>query len=143
MVSGYARVSGDAMVSENAIVSGDAVISENAIVSGDAVISGDARVSENARVYGNARVFGNVMISEDARVSCDSDYILIKGVGSNYRNTTFFKTKTENINVICGCFRGNLSEFENKVRETHGNTKFAREYLAAISMVKIHFEIDN
>ena len=30
----------------------------------------------------------------------------------------------------------------DKVKETHGNTKYAKEYLACIEVAKIHFEID-
>ena len=57
--------------------------------------------------------------------------------------TTFFKTTTEEISVICGCFSANLEEFKKKVIETHGNNKFAKEYLAMIELVKIKFEIND
>lgn len=89
----------------------------------------------DAWVYGNARVCGG------ARVCDDADYICFKGLGSYNRNTTFFKCKDSHIHVSCGCFSGNLSEFEQKVKETHGNNKFAKEYLACIEVVKIHFDI--
>ncbi len=85
----------------------------------------------NAWVYGNARVYG------------DADYICIKGLGACNRNTTFFKCKDGHIHVSCDCFSGNLSEFEVKVKETHGGSKFAKEYLAAVEVVKIHFEEGN
>ena len=48
----------------------------------------------------------------------------------------------ENIAVKCGCFYGTLAEFVDKVKETHGNSKFAKEYLALIDLVKIHFELE-
>ena len=97
---------------------------------------GDAWVSGNARVYGNARVFG------DARVSGNADYICVKGLGSCSRNTTFFKLANNGIGVKCGCFSGSLQEFEAKVKETHGNSKYAKEYLACVEVVKIHFGLE-
>ena len=95
----------------------------------------------DAWVCGNARVCGNALVSGDARVSGDADYIYLKGFGSHNRSTTMFRAKDGNICVSCGCFSGTLEEFENKVKETHGNNKFAREYLALIEAAKIHFEV--
>ena len=85
---------------------------------------------------------GNCWVCGNAKVCGDADYITIKGLGSKYRNTTIFKTK-ENIAVKCGCFYGTLAEFVDKVKETHGNSKFAKEYLALIDLVKIHFELED
>lgn len=102
----------------------------NCWVYGDAEVCGNAWVCGNAKVYDNAEVCGN------------ADYITIKGLGSKYRNTTIFRTK-ENIAVKCGCFYGTLAEFVDKVKKTHGNSKFAKEYLALIDLVKIHFELED
>ncbi|HAU88316.1 MAG TPA: hypothetical protein DCW90_23425, partial [Lachnospiraceae bacterium] len=76
-----------------------------------------------------------------ARVYGNADYICLRGFGSQNRNTTMFKENSGNICVSCGCFSGTLQEFESKVKETHGNNKFAREYLALIEAAKIHFEV--
>ena len=92
-------------------------------------------------VCGDAKVYGNAKVCGDAEVCGDADHLCIKGVGSENRNTTFFKCKDGHIHVSCGCFNGNLEEFEKKVKETHGNNKYAREYLACIEVVKIHFEV--
>lgn len=35
-----------------------------------------------------------------------------------------------------------LAEFEAKIKETHSNSKFAKEYLKSIELVKIHFEVE-
>lgn len=102
---------------------------------------GNCWVCDNARVYSNAKVFGNAEVCGNAEVFGNADYITIKGLGSKYRNTTIFRTK-ENIAVKCGCFYGTLAEFVDKVKETHGNSKFAKEYLALIDLVKIHFELE-
>lgn len=95
----------------------------------------------HAQVYGNARIFGDSLVYGNAQVSSDADYICLKGFGSRNRNTTMFRTENGNICVSCGCFIGSLQEFENKVKETHGNNKFAKEYLALVEAAKIHFEV--
>jgi len=97
--------------------------------------------ANTAWVYGNACVYGNAWVYGDACVSDNADYILLSGFGSHNRSTTMFKEKSGNICVSCGCFSGTLQEFESKVKETHGNNKFAREYLALVEAAKIHFEV--
>lgn len=99
-------------------------------------LGGYVESERNLSQEGNCWVYGN------AEVCGKADYITIKGLGSKYRNTTIFKTK-ENIAVKCGCFYGTLAEFVDKVKETHGNSKFAKEYLALIDLVKIHFELED
>ena len=133
---GNAWVYGNARVSGNARVTGDAEVSGNAWVSGDAEVSGDARVYGNARVSGDARVYGN------ARVTGNADYAMVKGFGREYRNTTFFRCKDGKIRVVCGCFFGDLDEFREKVKETHGDGKMAKEYLAIADLMEMHFKED-
>ena len=113
---------------------------------GDAWVFGNACVFGNARVFGNACVFGNARVCGDARVSGDAcvgenkDYFCVKGAGSENRNTTFFMCNDGEIRVNCGCFNGTLEEFKEEVHKTHSGTKFEREYIAIINLVKIHFE---
>lgn len=102
---------------------------------------GNAWVYRHAKVFGNAYIYGNAWMCGNAQVSSDADYICLKGFGSRNRNTTMFRTENGNICVSCGCFIGTLQEFENKVKETHGNNKFAKEYLALVEAAKIHFEV--
>ena len=143
---GDAWVCGDAQVYGNARVYGDAQVCGNAWVYGDARVCGDARVYGNARVcgdaqvYGNARVYGDAQVCGNAWVYGDADYACVKGFGSEFRNTTFFRTKDENIGVRCGCFYGTLDEFREKVKETHGDTKYAQEYLMIADLMEKHFE---
>lgn len=108
---------------------------ENLSQSGSARVYGNALVCDDAWVSNNAQVYGNAWICSNA------DYICLKGFGSHNRSTTMFRTKSGNICVSCGCFSGTLQEFESKVKETHGNNKFAREYLALVEVAKIHFEV--
>ena len=145
-VSGNAKVSGDAQVSGNARVSGDARVSGNARVSGDAQVSGnawvsgDAWVSGNAWVSGDAWVSGNAKVSGDAQVYGNADYACVKGFGRVCRNTTFFRTKDGGVSVACGCFHGTMQEFREKVKETHGESKMAKEYLMIADLMEMHFD---
>ena len=141
--SGDAWVYGDAEVYGNAWVCGNAWVYDNARVYGDAEVYGNARVYGDAEVYGNAEVCGNAWVCGNAEVCGDADYVCAKGLGSRYRNTTFFKCKNGDIYVTCGCFEGNLDEFTKKVKTTHGDSKYAKEYLAMVEVVKIHFENEN
>ena len=139
---GNCWVYSDALVFGNAEVYGNAWVFGNAEVYGTAEVYGKAKVYGNAEVYGNAKVYGNAEVFDNAEVYGNADYITIKGLGSVCRNTTIFRTKGKNINVKCGCFYGTLAEFVDKVKETHGNSKFAKEYLALVDLVKIHFELE-
>ena len=59
----------------------------------------------------------------------------IDRIGSRKGCTYFFKTMSE-IYVRCGCFFGTITEFENKVNETHSyNDQYRKEYLEAIKYV--------
>ena len=121
---------GNCWVYGNARVCGDAELCGNAKVCGDAEVCGNAKVCGDAELCGNARVYGN------------ADYITIKGLGSRYRDTTIFKTRNEDVVVRCGCFYGTLTEFVNEVGITHGDSKYAKEYLALVELAKIHFGIE-
>jgi hypothetical protein len=41
-----------------------------------------------------------------------------------------------NVQVLCGCFRGNLEEFESKVKEVHGDNEHGKNYARYISIVR-------
>ena len=107
---------------------------ENLDQSGDAWVYGDARVSGDAWVSGNARVSG------DARVYGDASYTTVKGFGREYRATTFFRCEDGKVRVRCGCFYGDLEEFRAIVKETHGESKKAKEYLMIADLMELHFE---
>ena len=124
---------GDAWVYGNAQVSGDAR------VYGNAQVFGNARVSGNARVYGNAQVSGDALVSGNAQVSDDADYAVVKGFGICFRTTTFFRCKDKILRVQCGCFYGDLAQFREIVKKTHGDSKYAKEYLAIADLMELHF----
>ena len=99
----------------------------NAWVFGNARVSGDAWVSGDARVSGNAQVFGN------------ADYAVVTGFGRYFRATTFFRCKDKILRIQCGCFYGDLAQFREIVKKTHGDSKYAKEYLAIADLMELHF----
>lgn len=54
--------------------------------------------------------------------------------------STFYRLKGGEIGVACGCFRGTIKQFKEKVKETHGDSKHAREYLMIADLMELHFE---
>lgn len=92
--------------------------------------------SGDAWVYGNARVYG------DARVQNCRDYSATSCFGSGNRTTTFFRTKDGGISVRCGCFYGTLNEFREKVKERHGDSRLAKEYLMLADLMEFRLSKD-
>ena len=143
-VFGNAKVYGDAKVSDNAKVFGDACVYGDAKVYGNAWVYGDAWVHGNAKVFGNAWVYGDTEVSGDAKVSDnaevsgDADYALVKGFGTEFRCTTFYRDKNKKIMVNCGCFHGDLEAFRKQVKETRSG-KIAKEYLMIADLMEYHF----
>ena len=137
-----AWVYGDAQVSGDALVYDNARVYDNAWVYGDAQVSGNALVCGNALVYDNAWVYGNALVCGDARVCGNGDYAYAHGFGSVNRTTTFFRLKDGGVGVRCGCFYGTLAQFRDKIRETHGETKKAQEYLMLADLMELRFEED-
>ena len=111
----------------------------NAWIYGNAKVYGNARVCGNAEVCGDAEVFGNARVCSNACLKANADYTVIHGFGSEERTTTFFRCKDGNIRVKCGCFYGTIDEFRYKVHETHGDSKYAKEYLMIADLMKFHF----
>ena len=151
---GNAWVFDNAWVSDNACVGGDAWVCGKAQVYGNAQILDNARVYDNVQVCGDARVVGSAKVSGytyvggdttlrgEAEVYSNLDYACVKGFGSEQRHTTFFRTIDGDISVSCGCFMGTLQEFRNKVKETHGESKIAKEYLMIADLMEYHFKED-
>ena len=121
---------------------GNAWVCGNAWGCGNAQVSGNARVCGDTRVYGNAWVRGDAQVSANARVCSDEDYAYAHGFGSVNRTTTFFRLKDGGVGVRCGCFYGTLAQFRDKIRETHGETKKAQEYLMLADLMELRFEED-
>ena len=130
-VYGNARVFGNAQVSDYAQVSGNALVYGYALVHGNALVSGDARVCGNAWVSGNALVYGN------AWVSGTRHYLNLGPIGSRYGYTTIYRNKSKKAIVVCGCFHGDLDNFERAVHKTHAGTKYEAEYMVLIQLARL------
>lgn len=57
-------------------------------------------------------------------------------IGSRNANTTFYWLG-EQTRVICGCFRGTIEEFEEQVKEVHGDNEHGKAYMAEIAKVRM------
>ena len=141
-ISGDAWVYGDARVSGNVWIYGDARVSGNARVFGNAWVSGDARVSGNAWVYGNAEVSGNAWVYGNAEVFNTRHFFVQGPIGSRDGYVTFYRTKDDTVEVRCGCFSGSLQEFVNQVEETHGGSRYEKEYKLAAELAKVCIRLE-
>lgn len=112
---------------------------DNLSQSGNAWVSSNAKVYGNAKVSGDAVVYGNAEVSGDAWVSGDADYAVIKGFGTVYRPTTFFRCHDGEARVTCGCFYGTIDEFREQVKRTRKG-KVADEYLKIADLMEYHFK---
>ena len=111
----------------------------NAFVVGDALVYDNAVVCDNAVVRGNAMVRGDAMVCDNVRVFDNADYTTIKGFGTEYRTTTFFRCEDKTVKVSCGCFLGTIDEFRVQVIKTRKG-KVAEEYLAIADLMEKHFK---
>jgi hypothetical protein len=95
---------------------------------------GMLQVSVDAQVYGNAQVSG------DACVASYADICVFAHFGSAGRTTTACRTLDGGIYIVCGCFSGSVSEFREAVMDTHGDTKYGKEYLLLADLIELHLE---
>lgn len=67
-------------------------------------------------------------------------------IGSRNSQTTFYYGEADKgmeVQVVCGCFRGNLEEFETAVMKTHKNCdEYREQYLREIEKVKVLFDLN-
>ena len=102
---------------------------ENLSHEGKAWVCGDAKVCGNAEVCGNAKVFSA------------SHVLVIGAIGSRDDFTTFFRDKDHEITVKCGCFLGKIDKFLEKVTQTHGDSKYALVYRAAVEVARLQIDL--
>ena len=100
---------------------------------------GNLDQENDAWVSGDARVFGNARVSGDADIENDNEHCGFDGFGSCNRHTHAYMTKEKKVEIICGCFRGSIEEFEKKVEETHSGTVYEKQYKSIINVIKIKF----
>ena len=95
-----------------------------------------------AWVWGNAEVWGNAKVCGDAEVFLASHVLVIGAIGSRDDFTTFYRDKDNEITVKCGCFLGKIDKFLERVTQTHGDSKYALVYKAAVEVAKLQIDLD-
>ena len=110
-------------------------------VCGDAKVWGNAKVCGDAEVCGDAKVWGNAEVCGDAEVFSASHVLVIGAIGSRNDFTTFYRDKDNEITVKCGCFLGKIDRFLEKVTQTHGDSKYALVYRAAVEVAKLQIDL--
>ena len=94
-----------------------------------------------AWVWGNAKVCGDAEVCGDAKVFSASHVLVIGAIGSRDDFTTFFRDKDNEITVKCGCFLGKIDKFLEKVTQTHGDSKYALVYRAAVEVARLQIDL--
>lgn len=114
----------------------------NAWVSGNAWVFDNARVYDNAWVCGDAKVYGDAWVSGNAEVFNTMHFFVQGPIGSRNGFITFYRTKDDTVEVRCGCFSGSLQEFVNQVEETHGGSRYEKEYKLAAELAKVCIRLE-
>ena len=115
---------------------------ENLSHFGNAWVSGNAWVFDNARVYDNAWVFGDAWVSGNAEVFNTRHFFVQGPIGSRNGFITFYRTKDNTVEVRCGCFSGSLQKFVDRVEETHGGSRYEKEYKLAAELAKVCIRLE-
>ena len=110
-------------------------------VCGNAKVWGNAKVCDDAKVCGDAEVWGDAEVCGDAEVFSASHVLVIGAIGSRDDFTTFFRDKDNEITVKCGCFLGKIDKFLEKVTQTHGDSKYALVYRAAVEVARLQIDL--
>ena len=96
---------------------------------------------ENLSHEGKAWVWGNAKVWGNAEVFSASHVLVIGAIGSRNDFTTFYRDKDNEITVKCGCFLGKIDRFLEKVTQTHGDSKYALVYRAAVEVAKLQIDL--
>lgn len=94
-------------------------------------------IEKEDNLSGDAWVSGNAQVSGDAKVSNNNEHCGFDCFGSANRHIHAYKTQSGKVEIICGCFRGSIEEFEEQVKKTHQGNEFERQYMAIAEVIKI------
>lgn len=94
-----------------------------------------------AWICGDAEIWGNAKICGDAEIFSVRHVLVVGPIGSRNAYTTFFRDKDNEICVKCGCFLGKIDKFLEKVTQTHGDSKYALVYRAAVEVAKLQIDL--
>lgn len=115
---------------------------ENLSHFGNAWVSGNAWVFDNAWVCGDAKVYGDAWVSGNAEVFNTRHFFVQGPIGSRNGFITFYRTKDNTVEVRCGCFSGSLQKFVDRVEETHGGSRYEKEYKLAAELAKVCIRLE-
>ena len=90
----------------------------------------------------NLSHFGNAWVSGNAEVFNTMHFFVQGPIGSRNGFITFYRTKDDTVEVRCGCFSGSLQEFVNQVEETHGGSRYEKEYKLAAELAKVCIRLE-
>ena len=121
-----------------ALITGNASIFDTIIYEKATITSGNI---SNGIIKGNANITCSIELNNDFLITSNNDFCMFAGFGSANRSTYVYKLQNGEIEIACGCFFGNLSEFEEQVRETHNRTIYEKEYLTIIELIKLKFNL--
>ena len=74
---------------------------------------------------------------KNAKIDFNSEYITVARIGSRNDTLTAYRCANGEIGVATGCFTGNIDEFVAAVKDKHKDNKYAKQYLAAINLIKL------
>ena len=80
-------------------------------------------------------------LSGAGKIKSVDDILLIGPIGSRADYTNIYRTD-KGVYVKCGCFFGTVDEFASKVKDTHGDNKYANQYFKVIDFVNKYFAND-
>lgn len=84
---------------------------------------------------------GDANLGGAGKLTSIDDILLIGPIGSRADYTHLYRTD-KGVYVKCGCFFGTVDEFASKVKDTHGDNKYANQYLKVIDFANKYFEKD-
>jgi len=62
-------------------------------------------------------------------------------MGSRESQTTYYWT-ADSDQIVCGCFRGTMQEFKDKIELTHGDNEYGKAYKAWIAKVEQYKKLE-
>jgi uncharacterized protein YjbI with pentapeptide repeats len=89
--------------------------------------------------YLRGAYLGGAYLRGAGKIASVDDILLIGPIGSRSDYTHVYRTD-KGVYVKCGCFFGTMDEFAAKVKDTHGDNKYANQYLKVIDFVDKFFE---
>jgi hypothetical protein len=58
-------------------------------------------------------------------------------VGSRNAQTTIYWSNKKDVQIICGCYKGTITEFKKRVKEVHAKTEHLKPYMEQIKIFEM------